>query len=121
MVSKENLEILVVLFAGAFVLVAVVAPILPGFGNLGGTQAGVVSGPSGNTPTVFCSDSDGGINFDIKGTCTDFQTGQTYSDYCTGNVITEYQCSTTANACTAVEFRCPYGCSQGTCLPQLTS
>jgi len=118
MVSKQNLEILVVLFAGAFVLVAVVAPVLPGFGSLGGTQAGVVTSETGGS-TVFCSDSDGGINFDERGTCTDFNTQTEYFDYCTGNVITEYRCST--SGCTAVDFRCPFGCSQGRCLPELQS
>ncbi|MFH0711057.1 MAG: hypothetical protein V1944_00600 [Candidatus Aenigmatarchaeota archaeon] len=116
MVSKQNLEILVVLFAGAFVLVAVAAPMLPGFGSLGGTQAGVIGSDQN---AVFCSDSDGGINFDIRGTCTDLDSGNEYSDYCTGNVITEYRCS--ESGCTAVDFRCPYGCSQGRCLPQLVS
>jgi len=117
MVSKQNLEILVVLFAGAFVLVAVVAPVLPGFGSLEGTQAGVVS--TGDNAAVYCSDSDGGINFDTRGTCTDLRVGNEYVDYCTGNVITEYRCST--SGCTAVDFRCPFGCSQGRCLPQLVS
>ena len=119
MVSKQNLEILVVLFAGAFVLVAVVAPVLPGFSSLGGTQAGVTGSNTGDSSAVYCTDSDGGINFDVRGTCTDLATGNEYVDYCTGNVITEYRCS--ASGCTAVDFRCPFGCSQGRCLPELAS
>jgi hypothetical protein len=111
---KENVEILIVLAIGTFVLASLVAPLFPG----SGTNQVMTGGISGNQqPTVVCSDSDGGIDFETKGKCTDFSTNEEFTDYCEGSIVVEYRCST--QGCINLAYKCPYGCAKGVCLPQL--
>lgn len=42
-----------------------------------------------------CSDSDGGVKYNVKGTVSGYYLGKPYShtDFCTGDLLTEYFCS----------------------------
>lgn len=63
-----------------------------------------------------CSDSDGGINTLVAGTCTD--DSGSYADYCEGNAQKEYYCSPD-NLCVIDNTGCPsqggYECQNGAC------
>jgi len=61
--------------------------------------------------TATCTDSDGGKNYNIKGTCTD--NVQTYSDNCLLNVVNEWFCEN--NLCKNEVYTCPNGCENGAC------
>ncbi|MCX8189902.1 MAG: hypothetical protein N3F05_01595, partial [Candidatus Diapherotrites archaeon] len=65
----------------------------------------------GSSPEV-CNDSDGGKNFDAKGTVV--FGGQTYVDFCNGSVVNEHYCE--SNQGRSTTYNCPYGCSDGACL-----
>jgi len=64
-----------------------------------------------------CVDSDKGKNDGLKGTLT--YTGQTikrnYTDFCVGNVLTEYYCNG-SNLMAFVKIHCPAGCNNGSCV-----
>ena len=63
-----------------------------------------------------CTDSDGGINYFVKGTVN--SSASTYTDFCTGNTLTEFYClNGTARNTT---YACPYACSNGACINQTT-
>jgi len=109
--KKESVELLIVVVLGTFVVASLVAPLMTGTG----VNTVVTGGISGGQ-TVVCSDSDGGIDLETKGTCTDFQLNQDFTDYCESNVLIEYRCSTTG--CTSLAYRCPNGCSYGACNPE---
>jgi hypothetical protein len=70
------------------------------------------------TETPTCNDSDGGINYDVKGTLnyTD-QYGRrfVYTDSCyVGGELFEYYCENLSSVKT-VTYTCPNGCSNGAC------
>ena len=59
---------------------------------------------------VSCSDTDGGKNYEVAGTCAD--AGGSYKDSCSQSGVVEYYCEN--NACSFAETTCP-SCSQGAC------
>ncbi len=62
-----------------------------------------------------CSDSDGGINYDVFGTVT--ASRKSYPDSCLSNTaLKEGYCS--KNKYAAQNYNCPYGCLNGVCQPQ---
>jgi len=61
-----------------------------------------------------CSDSDGGIDYDVKGTAT--KGSQSSTDSCRGDTLSEYYCS--SNQIVSTTYTCPYGCSNGACEEQ---
>ena len=66
------------------------------------------------TDDYICTDSDGGIDYHTKGTCTDTST---YTDNCTsvgGGSLQEYYCA--GNACAIDSHGCVNGCLDGACL-----
>ncbi|MEI6731538.1 MAG: hypothetical protein WCK90_02540 [archaeon] len=81
------------------------------------------SGGGGSNPT--CTDSDGGLNYYIKGTTNGLfgyeTTAKDYSDYCGDtNSLIEFSCSseTPSRVMRSLIYICPNGCSDGACLPQ---
>jgi hypothetical protein len=62
-------------------------------------------------PEPDCIDSDGGIDYDTKGTATKGQ--DTGTDSCDGDVLTEYYCS--GNQIVPTTKTCDYGCQNGAC------
>ncbi|MBI2046832.1 hypothetical protein HYT26_01555 [Candidatus Pacearchaeota archaeon] len=74
--------------------------------------------------TATCTDSDGGKNYDVKGTAKDAYSEKT--DYCQNEKqITEYYCQDDGTGKLAMwtigAVDCPYGCSDGVCLPAPTA
>ena len=69
-----------------------------------------------------CTDSDGGINYYVKGcvtVCTYTDTGGSCGsscDACVGTELTEGYCKN--NEGKTVKYQCPYGCENGACLQQ---
>jgi hypothetical protein len=72
---------------------------------------------------VFCTDTDGGINYTVKGTLTIIENGTvttTNTDYCRSattkfkGYVFEYYCNDTAVA--SNQYKCPKGCSDGKCV-----
>lgn len=106
--KKQNIEILIVVVLGTFVVVSLVAPLLTGTG----VNTVVTGGVSGGK-TVLCSDSDGGIDLETRGTCTDFQLNEDFTDYCESDILIEYRCAT--DGCTSLAYRCSNGCADGAC------
>jgi len=82
-----------------------------------------------NPATTTCTDSDGGLNYYVKGTISGyllFHSDYNYyehSDSCStsqdGNPLNEYYCDSSSAASTS--YNCPYGCSNGACLQQPTN
>ncbi|MCX6821703.1 MAG: thioredoxin family protein [Candidatus Aenigmarchaeota archaeon] len=76
------------------------------------------------TVQIPCTDSDGGKNYDVKGTAK-YQWGE-YTDYCSNErQITEYYCQDSGDGRGPVIWTigavdCRYGCKDGACLPQPT-
>ncbi len=65
-----------------------------------------------------CTDTDGGNDYSVKGTCTgiDFIPN---TDYCQSDSsfnLNEYSCDSTNTICESEITPCPYGCSNGKCL-----
>ncbi len=73
---------------------------------------------AGTTPTPTCTDSDGGKNYDVKGTVmkgTDEEDRAT--DVCltiTPTVLAEFYCDSSGNI-RSEDYTCPNGCSDGAC------
>jgi hypothetical protein len=70
---------------------------------------------------VICTDSDGGLQYYIKGSILLKENGipgASGSDYCTGvgNDMIEYICQ--GSTYTTVKYSCPNGCSNGACIEQ---
>ncbi|MFH1770703.1 MAG: hypothetical protein ABH828_04040 [archaeon] len=69
---------------------------------------------------TICEDSDGGIDYDVKGytsTCTYNNQGGGCggtSDSCNGNLLTELYCEGTSMESTT--YTCPNGCDEGACV-----
>jgi hypothetical protein len=79
--------------------------------NLSGSDGTCYDGACQRLPENNCTDSDGGIVYNVKGTCTD-DVGS-YTDYCTGNVCNEYYCDA-QKTCSLTEMDCSTNQS-GTC------
>ncbi|MCD6477789.1 MAG: hypothetical protein J7K87_02180, partial [Candidatus Aenigmarchaeota archaeon] len=74
--------------------------------------------PTTTTISPYCTDSDGGVNYYVKGTTTDIE--GTASDYCEdGKTLVERYCS--GKYQTIVKYNCPYGCSNGACIKSPTT
>lgn len=77
------------------------------------------------TENSICTDSDGGLNYNIKGAVTANWAGElvsemhTYEDWCDGSSVVENYCSTDLvpgmNAAAGTSYVCPNGCSDGAC------
>jgi hypothetical protein len=66
---------------------------------------------------INCNDSDGGLNYSVKGTCSDRYYPNGISDTCwagTGGNLKELFCNT-RNQCEAKRYTCPNGCLNGIC------
>ena len=63
-----------------------------------------------------CTDSDGGINYNIKGTVTDLN-GDPYDDICLtdSKTLRERSCNTDGTV-TSQEYSCPQSCQNGACI-----
>ncbi len=80
-----------------------------------GKAAQVTKELSFEVTSATCTDSDGGKNYEVKGSVTD-QYG-TYTDTCLDPIkLVEYYCSSTGTAAKEV-YVCPYGCKDGACIP----
>ena len=72
-----------------------------------------------------CTDSDGGLNYNVKGTCND---GVNHFDNCgdtiPSKVLTEYKCSEPMDSgekCVSILHTCPGTCVNGACVQQQTN
>ncbi len=68
-----------------------------------------------------CTDSDGGLNFYVKGTATgpvgpglNVKT-TTETDSCNDDILTEYACNTKPSYIYGTPYKCPSGCKDGQC------
>jgi hypothetical protein len=73
------------------------------------------------TNATTCTDSDGGINYEVKGLVngiwSDGDTASNQPDVCGGYILNEYYCNVTASPYILMKaYNCPYGCSDGACL-----
>ncbi len=69
---------------------------------------------SGKTTTSTCYDTDGGINYNIKGIIST-QNGTSFTDYCTSATgLAEWYCYGGTFPVRSL-YTCSYGCSSGTC------
>ena len=69
--------------------------------------------------TTPCVDTDGGKNFDVKGTTS--KGTLSYTDYCgSGNNLFENYCDADGNIQTNFLYSCPNGCSDGACINATT-
>jgi cysteine-rich repeat protein len=64
--------------------------------------------------SALCTDTDGGKNYNVKGTIT--YNYYKYTDYCSGNYVREYYCSYGRPYITSSS--CAYGCNNGACKPK---
>lgn len=90
-------------------------------GNNGYCQGGSPT-PTPTRTTANCTDTDGGLNYNVKGTITSkYSDGTPYtaSDSCYNgsSTLIEYTCQLTGQGNNNVSFVCPNGCSDGACLP----
>jgi hypothetical protein len=68
-----------------------------------------------NTPPS-CTDSDGGLNYYVKGIAND-STGNNWIDVCMGGANTLYEGNCATNGSIIVQsYTCPNGCSNGACM-----
>jgi hypothetical protein len=76
---------------------------------------------------TFCSDTDGGTNYNTQGTTSDWSTGLfslpeqfptgSGTDYCANSeLLVEYYCEDIYSVSLREEHLCPYGCREGACL-----
>ncbi len=85
----------------------------------------ITTGATTSTTTVSCTDTDGGVNYESKGSATGMSpwTGkvETYVDACNTyagrNNLYEYSCGTgvSATKITREDYVCPNGCTDGAC------
>ena len=79
-----------------------------------------------NLVEAYCSDSDNGWNFVVKGQCEDAFASYAKTDSCVDyNQILEYSCGYptlfgSALKCLAERVTCSAGCENGACLPDNT-
>jgi len=112
MKTGEKVVIFVACLAVLYFIVGLFADfiVLPS----GTTLGTVMGGFSGEQQSSVCTDSDGGINYAVKGTCIDTVNGQAFSDVCDGKFVVEYYCSVDST-CAFNKYSCPYGCYDGSC------
>ena len=72
-----------------------------------------------------CTDSDGGKDYYVKGTCKDnIGTTNTMTDFCVGNDLYETYCDNTFEGYQCVQagtpYKCPNGCQDGACIKEMT-
>jgi hypothetical protein len=65
-----------------------------------------------------CTDTDGGVKYDVQGTVSGYHLGQPFSktDFCTGDLLTEYYCLTYYGH---KDYNCAYAgkkCIDGACV-----
>jgi hypothetical protein len=87
----------------------------------------IVAAPNATNATATCTDSDGGQNYYVKGITSGIYNGILgfSDDYChdvslEGHDLTEFYCINSTHY-DAIGYKCPYGCSNGACLPSPTS
>jgi len=71
-----------------------------------------------STNATTCTDSDGGLNYNVKGTCNN---GTSVQDYCSStSLLKEYKC--VERDCALNSYNCPTGqtCSDGACISNTT-
>ncbi|MEK6871380.1 MAG: S8 family serine peptidase, partial [Nanoarchaeota archaeon] len=61
-----------------------------------------------------CTDSDGGINYFVKGTVVDKSGGSGYTDFCPSNYVIEYYCGADGYFLQITE-KCKFSCRDGAC------
>ncbi|NMC35673.1 S8 family serine peptidase [Candidatus Beckwithbacteria bacterium] len=74
------------------------------------------------TPAPTCADTDGGLNYAQKGHISGTGLGcnnSGWDDFCYGDILQEAHCGS-LNQCFTDAYTCPYGCSDGACLPEPT-
>jgi len=89
-----------------------------GWSLAGSTIFSEFSAQCETTLTSACTDSDGGTNYNVKGTTTGMAGNNvmtTDTDYCSGNNLVEWFCSGTYR--TNTNYTCPNGCENGACKP----
>lgn len=64
-----------------------------------------------------CSDSDNGLNYNVKGTVSGLvgSISYSYSDYCSGSAVKEWYCDSEHRPMVSTYTSCPYGCLNGAC------
>ncbi|MBN2459771.1 PKD domain-containing protein [Candidatus Woesearchaeota archaeon] len=76
---------------------------------------GCLDGVCKNATATTCSDTDGGKDYYLKGTATDYRGSK--ADFCiegTTNVLVEYSC--VGSQWTGEQYICPNGCRDGACI-----
>lgn len=113
------------LYIGLVIIVVVLVAIYPYISSVGEFSKGsnkISSKVNPILPVIPCSDTDGGLDFYVKGNMTN--TTGSYIDYCINSQIVEYRCGTQDDiacfpeSCSQVRYNCPYSCSNGACLYQ---
>ncbi len=67
-------------------------------------------------PSVECSDSDGGIIYDTRGTCTD-RNGPHTDECLTSTLLKEWSCSN--DICVGTKHECSFKCLNGACVEEV--
>jgi len=83
----------------------------------------MILAPTPQLPTPIpqpstCSDSDGGINYNVAGTAVDSNSPSGLRDYCVGNTLFEYYCADfgiEGFKAFAQQYPCLAGCNNGAC------
>lgn len=90
--------------------------------NVGITGNPIIPSSPITSTTNRCTDSDGGKNFDVKGTCKS-RTGQIFNDVCEGVSIKEFYCDGVNRNCIYQLSICPVGkmCLNGACVITCTN
>lgn len=92
------------------------------FSSISGMQIVADSGNRGSGMQPICTDSDGGMNVNTRGTVsvTDSRGRlSTFEDSCTGsNTLSEFICSN--NQAVSRSYTCTGSCNSGACSPTLT-
>ena len=73
------------------------------------------------TTNATCVDSDGGLNYYVKGTTNAAYPGgggEVLGDYCNGGVLYESYCGEVEPEALYTQYNCLNGCSNGACLPE---
>jgi len=114
MKTGEKIVVFVVCLTVFYFIVSLFADfiVLPTGTTLGAVMGGLT--PGATTQTGVCTDSDGGINYAVKGTCVDSTTTVGLTDYCEGKYVVEYYCNLDGG-CTYTKYACQYGCYDGSC------
>lgn len=99
--------------AGVVAIVAVVALVLSGSGNLNGAAYyGKYDNPGGFQN--LCTDDDPENDFYLAGTVS--LGPYVYEDYCQDGMLTQYFCENDDNVDATRYYECPNGCWKGKCL-----